>query len=93
MPVNHYVFSVPHTEATRLTPEGREVGGSLTVHIQNTGAHDLFIGGEGLTLSSFGRHLEPQAAITFENLTTVDEVYAIAESNQTGQASVIIVKR
>jgi len=95
MPVNHYVFSIPSAPSspTRLTPEGREVGGSLTVHIQNTGAHDLFLGGEGLTLSSYGRHLEPQTAFTFENLTTVDEVYAIAESNQTGQASVIIVKR
>jgi hypothetical protein len=47
VPLNHYTFTVNHTTPTRLTPEGKEAGSSVTIHIQNFGAHDVFIGGEG----------------------------------------------
>jgi len=93
VPLNHYTFSVPHVTPTRLTPEGREVGGSLTIHIQNFGNPHVFIGGEGLTTSSYGRHLKTGESIIFENLTTADEVYALAESGHSSTVSVIIVKR
>ncbi len=93
MPLNHYTFTVDSTTPTRLTPEGKEVGGSLTVHVQNFGNHDVFIGGEGLTSSSYGRHLNTGESISFENLTTVDEIYALAESGQSTTVAVIIVKR
>ena len=93
MPLNHYTFTVNSTTPTRLTPEGKEVGGSLTVHIQNFGNHDVFIGGEGLTSTSYGRHLDTGESISFENLTTADEVYALSESGQSSSVSVIIVKR
>ena len=93
MPLNHYTFTVNSTTPTRLTPAGKEVGGSLTVHIQNFGNHDVFIGGEGLTSSSYGRHLDTGESISFENLTTVDEIYALAESGQSTTVAVIIVKR
>jgi hypothetical protein len=93
VPLNHYTFTVDSTTPTRLTPEGKEVGGSLTVHVQNFGNHDVFIGGEGLTSSSYGRHLNTGESISFENLTTVDEIYALAESGQSTTVAVIIVKR
>lgn len=93
MPLNHYTFTVNHTTPTRLTPEGKEAGSSVTIHIQNFGAHDVFIGGEGLTSSSYGRHLNTGDSISFENLTTTDEIYALAESNQSSTVSVIIIKR
>jgi hypothetical protein len=92
MPLNHYTFSVGSTTPTCLTPEGREVGGSLTVHIQNTGSHKIVIGGEGLTVATSGRHLNAGDSVSFENLTTVDEIYALAESNASN-VSVIIIKR
>jgi hypothetical protein len=93
MPLNHYTFTVTHATPVRLTPEGKEAGSSVTIHIQNFGAHDVFIGGEGLTTSSYGRHLKTGESVSFENLTTVDEIYAIAESNQSSTVAVVIIKR
>jgi len=93
MPLNHYTFSVNSASPTRITPEGREAGSSVTIHIQNFGAHDVFIGGEGLTSSSYGRHLNTGESISFENLTTADEIYALAEAGQSTTVAVIIIKR
>jgi hypothetical protein len=46
-----------------------------------------------LTSSSYGRHLDTGESISFENLTTADEIYALAESGQSSTVSVIIIKR
>ena len=92
MPLNHYTFSVGNTTPTQLTPVNQELGSSLTFHIQNTGSHKVVVGGAGLTLASNGRHLDPGDSVSFENLTTVDEVYALAE-NTASDVSVIIIKR
>jgi hypothetical protein len=92
VPLNHYTFSVGNTTPTQLTPVNQELGSSLTIHIQNTGSHKVVIGGTGLTLESNGRHLDAGESVSFENLTTVDEVYALAE-NTASNVSVIIIKR
>ena len=93
MPLNHYTFNVTDAAPVRLTPANKEAGSSITIHIQNYGTHDVFIGGEGLTHVSYGRHLNNGESISFENLTTVDEIYALAETGTSTTVAVVIIKR
>lgn len=86
MTLAHAKVTINATTPTRLTPEGQEAGVGLTVQVQNVGSVDVYVGGEGLTSSSYGCKVAAGAAITLEGLTTLDEIYALSSSGNTDVA-------
>jgi len=75
----HSLITLSSTSATRLTPNGTHSGMDIT--IQNTHASAIvYIGGEGVTSSSFGYRLSPGAAWSVE-LPGKDALYAITNTN------------
>ena len=75
----HSLTTLSSASATRLTPNGTHSGMDIT--IQNTHASAIvYIGGEGVTSSSFGYRLSPGAAWAVE-LAGQDALYAITNTN------------
>ena len=75
----HSLTTLSSASATRLTPNGTHSGMDIT--IQNTHASAIvYIGGEGVTSSSFGYRLSPGAAWSIE-LSGRDSIYAISDTN------------
>jgi len=93
MSLQHYTFTVNSVSPTLITPAGQEAGSSVTIYIQNNGVKHAVIGSVGLTTSSYGRHLNAGEDVKFENLTTSDEIYALAETGQNTTIAVTIIKR
>ncbi len=75
----HALTPLSSSSATRLTPDGTHSGMDIT--IQNIdGSAYVYIGGEGVTTSSYGYRLNPGSAISFE-LPGKDAIYAITDTN------------
>ena len=75
----HSLTTLSSSTATRLTPNGLHSG--MDVTIQNVHASAIvYIGGEGVTSSSFGYRLSPGAAWAVE-LPGQDALYAITNTN------------
>jgi hypothetical protein len=75
----HSLTTLSNTTATRLTPIGLHSG--LDITIQNTDdAAIVYIGGTGVTSSSYGYRLSPGAAWSIE-LSSRDSIYAITDTN------------
>lgn len=89
MALNHAKITVNASTPTRVTPEGQEAGIGLSIQIQNVSAVDVYVGGEGLTSTSFGCKIAPGAACSLEGLTTLDEVYALSSS---GDADIAVMR-
>jgi hypothetical protein len=66
--------------ATRLTPLGVHSGMDITIQNLDSSAY-VYIGGEGVTTSTFGYRLNPGSAISFE-LPGKDALYAISDTNE-----------
>jgi hypothetical protein len=76
---SHVLTTLSNTAATRLTPNGLHSGMDITIqNINSSGV--VYIGGEGVSSSSFGFRLAADHAIAFE-LPGQDALYAIAENN------------
>ena len=75
----HSLTALSSASATRLTPNGTHSG--MDVTIQNVDASALvYIGGIGVTSSSYGYRLSPGAAWSVE-LSGKDAIYAISNTN------------
>lgn len=75
----HNLYTLSDSEATRITPAGIHSGMDVTIqNINATGV--VYIGGEGVTSSSFGYRLAADHAIAFE-LPGKDALYVIAEND------------
>ncbi len=75
----HSLTTLSNVSATRLTPNGTHSG--MDVTIQNVHASALvYIGGIGVTSSSYGYRLSPGAAWSVE-LSGKDAIYAISNTN------------
>lgn len=75
----HSLNTLSNSSATRLTPNGTHSGMDIT--IQNVHASAIvYIGGEGVTSSSYGYRLAPGAAWSVE-LTGKDALYATTNIN------------
>lgn len=92
MSLSHSVVSVGTGTPTQLTPAGREAGVNLTIQVQNVGSAAVYVGGSSLTSSSYGASLVAGSSITIDNLSPVDEVYALA-STGTQNVAVLILHR
>jgi hypothetical protein len=76
---SHELIVLSSTSATRLTPNGTHSG--MDVTIQNVHASAIvYIGGIGVTSSSYGYRLSPGAAWSVE-LSGKDAIYAISNTN------------
>jgi hypothetical protein len=75
----HSLTTLSNSSATRLTPSGTHSG--LDITIQNVHASAIvYIGGEGVTSSSYGFRLSPGSAFSIE-LSGKDSLYAITDTN------------
>lgn len=92
MALTHAKVAINATTPTQLTPEGREGGIGLSIQVQNISGVDVYLGGEGLTSSSFGVRIAAGAAVTLESLPPADEVYALSSSGNV-EVAVLMVRR
>lgn len=65
--------------AYEIIPALQVNGGDITIQNNNASAN-IFIGGPGVTTSSFGFKLAPGVAISFE-LNGRDEIWAVSDTN------------
>jgi hypothetical protein len=80
----HILTTLSDTTATRLTPNG--LHGGMDITIQNVDpAATVYIGGDGVTSSSFGYRLTPDQAWSVE-LPGTDALYAISSVDGTSVA-------
>ena len=75
----HSLTSLSSSTATRLTPAGIHSGVDITIQNIHASAY-VYIGGEGVTTSSYGYRLNPGTAISFE-LPGKDALYAVTGTN------------
>jgi hypothetical protein len=76
---NHALTTLSSSAATLLTPNGVHSGMDVTIQNVHASAY-VYIGGEGVTSSSYGYRLSPGSAISFE-LPGKDALYAITGTN------------
>lgn len=75
----HSLITLSSSTATLLTPNGVHSGMDVTIQNIHASAY-VYIGGEGVTASSYGYRLNPGSAISFE-LPGKDALYAITGTN------------
>ena len=75
----HALTTLSSSAATRLTPLGLHSGMDITIQNIHASAY-VYIGGEGVTSSSYGYRLNPGSAISFE-LPGKDAIFAITGTN------------
>jgi hypothetical protein len=79
MATTHAVVTLSNTTATRLTPNGLHSGTDITVQNLHESAY-VYLGGEGVSSSSFGYRLAPGTAWSVE-LSSQSPLYAITATN------------
>ncbi|MCH9733391.1 MAG: hypothetical protein K0U78_02395 [Actinomycetia bacterium] len=79
MATYHELVTLSNSTATELTPGARHSGLDLTVqNVDDTAI--LYIGGEGVTASSYGFKLTPGAGFSIE-LNPNDRLYVISDTD------------
>lgn len=76
----HIKIALSNSAATALTPSGTHSGMDITIQNIDSVAY-VYVGGEGVTTSSFGYRLSPGNAISFE-LPGKDALYAISDTDE-----------
>jgi hypothetical protein len=67
-----------------LIDDGSEVRYSISFTVQNIDSSaDVYVGGPGVTTTTYGIHLAPGAVATFENVSRNAPFYAISSTNST----------
>jgi len=79
MATTHAIVTLSNSTATRLTPNGLHTGTDITVQNLHESAY-VYLGGEGVTSSSFGFRLAPGTAWSVE-LSGPSPLYAISATN------------
>lgn len=72
----HALSTLSNSVATRLSPPGAHGGLDFTVQNVNATGY-IYLGGEGVTSSSYGFRILPNHSISFE-LASPDALYAIS---------------
>ena len=75
----HRIQVLGNTEAVRLTPNGDHSGMDITLQNVNSSGY-IYVGGEGVSETSYGFRIMPNHSISFE-LPGYDALYAIASSS------------
>lgn len=82
----HAIVTLSDTTPTQVSPYGTHSGVDITVQNINASGF-VYVGGEGVTTSSYGYRIAPSSAISFE-LPGHDALFLIASANEL-QAAVI----
>lgn len=90
--ISHARIQINDTTPTQVTPAGVESSTNITLQIQNLGNKDIYIGGAGLSSTSFGALVLPEATLGIDNLYPGDEIYALSSSG-TCYVAVLMVNR
>ena len=82
----HNIVTVGTEESVRISPNGTHSGLDITIqNINETGY--IYVGGEGVTTSSYGYRISPNSAISFE-LPGYDALYIVGSASDR-QAAII----
>lgn len=92
MTLSHARISINDSTPTAITPVGAEAGMNLTLQVQNLGENAVYIGGPELSQTSYGVSIVPGGAVTIDNLSRKDDVYALS-SNGNSYVAVLTVGR
>jgi hypothetical protein len=88
MATRHKIYELSSSEATLVSPVG--VHGGVDITIQNLSSEEyIYIGGEGVTTSSFGYRIEPRSSWSVE-LSGKDSIYAATDVNGTEAAVMML---
>lgn len=80
MTLSHARVAINATTPVQVTPTDDDAKTNCTIQVQNLGAEAVYIGGAGLTSSSYGASVVPGGAVTIDDLAPKDEVYALSAS-------------
>jgi hypothetical protein len=89
MALTHARIAINDSSPTQVTPVDDSTKMNCTIQVQNLGSEAVYLGGEGLTSTSYGISIVPGATVTIDNLSTKDEVYALSAS---GSSYVAVLK-
>lgn len=84
----HNVYTLSDTECTQITPSGTHSGTDITIQNINSSGY-IYVGGDGVTASSYGYRILPNHAISFE-LSGRDDLCLIGENNNMDAAVIKI---
>jgi hypothetical protein len=90
--LTHARVAINDATPVQLTPEGVEGGSSVTIQVQNLGSEAVYLGGAGLTSTSYGVSIVPGGAVTIDNLPPAFEAYALSASGDS-YVGVLMVRR
>ena len=83
----HALVSLNTSTETRLSPNGVHSGINISIQNVNESGY-LYLGGQGVTTSSYGFRVSPGSAISFE-LDGNDGMYAVSQTNDLLAATII----
>ena len=89
MSVTHARVAINATTPVQVTPTDDDANVSCTLQVQNLGESAVYLGGTGLTSTSYGVSIVPGGAVTIDVLAPKDEVYALSAS---GNSYVAVLK-
>jgi hypothetical protein len=89
MALTHSRVAINDTTPIQVTPTDDGAKMNCTIQVQNLGSEAVYLGGEGLTSTSYGVSVVPGGAVTIDNLSPKDEVYALSAS---GSSYVAVLK-
>ena len=92
MAVSHARIAINVTTPVQVTPTDDGEANSCTLQVQNLGSTAVYLGGLGLTSTSYGVSVVPGGAVTIDNLSPKDEVYALSASGDSFVAVLRIVR-
>lgn len=88
----HARVAINELTPTQVSPIDDASKTSCTIQIQNLGSSSVYIGGEGLTASSYGASIVAGGAITIDDLPPRSEVYALSASGDSYVAVLKVVR-
>lgn len=81
MSISHDRLAINDSTPTKVTPDSWSNLGpktNCTLQIQNLGTDAVYIGGEGITSTSYGCAISAGGTLTIDDIPPYDEVYALS---------------
>ena len=75
----HSIVTLSNTDPTEISPNGTHSGLDITIQNINESGF-VYVGGAGVTTSSYGYRIAPSSAISFE-LSGKDDLFLVASAN------------
>jgi hypothetical protein len=92
MALTHARVAINATTPVQVTPTDDDANTSCTLQVQNLGEEAVYLGGTGLTSTSYGVSVVAGGAVTISNLSPKDELYALSASGNSYVAVLKVVR-